>query len=177
MVCRCSGLCFFPSSSSSFSSSFYYSCCRRCFFPLRRRRRALFFFVHLYVLFFPRSADAISRPPDRVMFYLSTFCTVGAVSFVFSYIYYIRPPSPSFTCARRRRRVYASRIIICCCKKTQPIRSCAESWNSAVAATVLFQLSFSTSHRSGFARRTWIIIYRLRFGLGDRRYEYYSRKT
>lgn len=43
------------------------------------------------------------------------------------------------------------------CKKTQPIRSYAESWNSAA---VLFQLQFSTSHKSGSVRcrRTWIII-------------------
>lgn len=33
-------------------------------------------FFRSSLLFFPRSADAISRPADRVMFYLSTFCTV-----------------------------------------------------------------------------------------------------
>lgn len=51
-------------------------CCEQRSIPLhhRRRRRALFFFFSSISIIFSHS-DAISRPPDRVMFYLSTFCT------------------------------------------------------------------------------------------------------
>jgi hypothetical protein len=142
MVWRCSGLYLyffflsFPSSYCCLSRVARYSS------PLYRRRRRALFFSSISIIF--SRSDAISRSPDRVMFYLSTFCT-AQVFFVFSSA---RSPPPiisatalrSFTRARRRRlythacthththihvHVCSPRIIMC--KKTQPIRSCTRS--------------------------------------------------
>lgn len=150
MVCRCSGLCFF----SFFFSFYYYSCCCCCSFPLRRRRRRALFFSFISIIFSSFRRHISAAGSGYVLF---IDVLHGAVSFVF--FPYTRPALfPVFyaltTAAAAAARIilykYAPRIIMCS-KKTQPIRSCAESWNSTAAA-VLFQLSFSTSHRSGFMR-------------------------
>lgn len=129
-------------------------------FPLRRRRRALFIFFRSSLLFFLIQTPYLGRRIGLCFIYRR----FAAVPFVF----YSTPPPPSLPLTDprlgllrangggRSYRMYDERIIMC--KKNHPIRSCVESWNST---DVLFQLSFSTSHKSGFirsCRRTWIII-------------------
>lgn len=82
-------------------------------------------FFRSSLLFFPRFADAISRPADRVMFYLSTFCTVQFP--LFFPIYASCPPLPATVFYARTTAAaahvhiyiyiykYTPRIIMCCC--------------------------------------------------------------
>jgi len=75
--------------------------------PTRRRRRALFFFFSFFfssppTLYFSHS-DAISRPLDRVMFYLSTF-RAAQYSLCF-----FHPPAPTPMCRRRDYPFFCAR--------------------------------------------------------------------
>ncbi|CAH1713542.1 unnamed protein product [Aphis gossypii] len=170
MVCRCSGLCFFSFFFFYFFFILYFGLLLLLLsLPLSLllsspppTTTCALFFVHLYYFFLVLQTPYLGRRIGLCFIYRR----FARCSFLCFFLY-TRPapfsPPPSFTRARRRRRrtylyiyIYKNTLRELSCaaavadaKKKQPIRSCAESWNSAA---VLFQLSFSTSHRSGFMR-------------------------